>query len=74
MTPACWYYDRRRTGFLRNEDMLSIADMIAIITDILRLEEDDYYGSGQTGFKWVFTVKRVGISNRNSKNTLKISV
>lgn len=52
MTPACWYYDRRRTGFLRNEDMLSIADMIAIITDILRLEEDDYYGSGQTGKRW----------------------
>ena len=26
--------------------------MIAIITDILRLEEDDYYGSGQTGKRW----------------------
>lgn len=29
MMPACWYYDRHRAGFLRNEDMLSIADALA---------------------------------------------
>lgn len=28
MMPACWYYDRRRAGFLRNEDMLAIADAL----------------------------------------------
>lgn len=28
MMPACWQYDKRRAGFLRNEDMLSIADAL----------------------------------------------
>lgn len=33
MMPACWYYDRRRAGFLRNEDMLSIADALVAFWD-----------------------------------------
>lgn len=33
MMPACWYYDRRRAGFLRNEDMLAIADALVAFWD-----------------------------------------
>lgn len=33
MMPACWHYDRRRAGFLRNEDMLSIADALVAFWD-----------------------------------------
>ena len=31
--PACWYYARRRAGFLRNEDMLAIADALVAFWD-----------------------------------------